>query len=258
MTGDPVADQADAVVGVLARALPAGTVVGAYLYGSAVAGGLRRDSDLDFFGVVNRRLTPAETRALSDGLIPISDRDSRPPSWRPIELTLAVHGEIRPWRYPPRVAFQYGEWLRGEFQRGDLAPWNDPNPDLAVLVTMVLASGVPRIGPPAGVLLAPVPPEDVSAMADELPSMLDDLESDTRNVLLTLARMWSTVTTGEVRTKDGAADWALIRLPEEHRQVLELARSSYLGKADDPAYDLRAVRSHAVLVVDQIRRASRR
>jgi hypothetical protein len=70
-------------------------------------------------------------------------------------------------------------------------------------------------------------------MLDELPSLLGDLEDDTRNVLLTLARMWSTLATGEIRSKDAAVDWALPLLPDAHRELLELARDAYLGTAAD-------------------------
>ena len=43
-------------------------------------------------------------------------------------------------------------------------------------------------------------------MLDGVPSLMADLADDTRNVLLTLARIWTTVATGEIRSKDEAAD----------------------------------------------------
>jgi len=246
---DPVTAQADAVLTVLDRALPAGALVGASLYGSAVSSGLRPDSDLDLFGVLSRRLTDGEKRVLVDGLVPLSWRCLRPATWRPVELTLVVQSEVRPWRYPPHFEFQYGEWLRGELVSGNLAPWPPVNPDVAVLLTMVLGSGRPLLGPPAADLLDPVPHDDlVRAMRDEVPSLLDDLDSDTRNVLLTLARIWTTVGTGGIRSKDAAADWVLARLPEGYRPMLELARNAYLGVADDRSYDRAAVK----VVVDAI------
>jgi hypothetical protein len=48
---------------------------------------------------------------------------------------------------------------------------------------------------------------------------------NTRNVVLTLPRIWSAVATDNVLSKDSAAAWALPRLPEEHRPVLERARA---------------------------------
>jgi predicted nucleotidyltransferase len=251
----PVTAQADALLAVLRGTLPSNVLVAACLYGSAVVGGLRPDSDIDVFGVVGRRLDAREKRDLVAGLLPISGRATRPPAWRPVELTLVVHGEVRPWHYPSRFDFQYGEWLREAFVGGDPAPWPDENPDVAVLVSMVRAGAIPLYGSAPRHLLDPVPRRDlVRAMTDEIPALLDDLESDTRNVLLTLARMWTTVATGEMRSKDGAADWALAQLPLAHQPVLELAREAYLGAVDDRHYDVRQVRSHADLVVGEIRR----
>ncbi len=233
--------------------------IGAYLYGSAVAGGLRPGSDVDVFVVSRRPTTREEKQHLVDGLVPISRKDARPPSWRPVELTIAVQSEVRPWHYPPQFDFQYGEWLRDEFDRGDLEPWPSANPDLAVLITMVLLNARPLLGPPAATLLDPVPRKDlVCAMVDEMDVLLADLASDTGNVILTLARIWSTIETGAIHSKDGAADWALARLPDEHRPVLVRARDIYLGREEERWDDLdAAVRAYADHVVGEIERLSR-
>ena len=88
------------------------SLLGTYLYGSAVEGGLRPDSDVDLFAVIERRLTVDERRRMIGALLPISGRATRRPGWRPIELTIVVDQDVRPWRYPPRLELQYGEWLR--------------------------------------------------------------------------------------------------------------------------------------------------
>ncbi len=226
------------------------SLLGVYLYGSAVDGGLRPESDVDLFGVIERPLDVDERRAIVDGLLPISGRSTRPPAWRPIELTLVVRDEVVPWRYPPRFDLQYGEWLRADFLAGDLEPWPPVNPDVAVLIAMVLGRSETLVGPPAHELLEPVPREHVvRAMTDELEPLLGDLESDTRNVLLTLARMWMTASTGEVSSKDVAAAWAAERLPAEHRPLMLRARSGYLGEVEDRWDDFRSVRS----VADELR-----
>jgi len=237
--GDPVAAQVDAALAALTDALPRDVVLGVYLYGSALAGGLRPDSDLDLFGVVARRLTDAERLTLVATLVPISWRAKRPAGWRPLELTLVVADEIRPWHYPPRIDFQYGEWLREELRNGAGAPPVGPHPDVALQVRMVVDGSRTLVGPPATELLEAPPHADVvRAMLDELPSLLADLEPDTRNVLLTLARIWTTVATSELRSKDAAADWAIERLAEAHRATLARARDGYLHGGEetwDPA-----------------------
>ena len=250
-----VDDQVQASVDVIGRALESGTTLGVFLYGSAIAGGLRPDSDLDLFVVTDRRLAQDEKRRLIDGLLPISGRETRASSWRPIELTVVAQREVRPWRYPPRWELQYGEWLRPEFLAGELEPWPSVNPDLAVLIAMVLGSGRSLVGPPPSELLDPVPRDDlVRAMVDELPQLLGDLESDTRNVLLTLARIWTTVATGAIRSKDAAADWALAQLPAEDRPLLARARDLYLDGGDGEWDDMDAVKSHADFIVREVQR----
>ena len=223
-------DQVDAVVAVVRSVVEEPALLGVSLTGSAVEDGLRPDSDLDFLAIAARPLSADERRRLTAGLLPISGQESRPASWRPVELTVVAIGDVRPWRYPPRIQLQYGEWLRDEFLAGVEEPWRNPHPDLAILVTAARERARPLIGPSPSLLLDPVPRADVvRATLGELPSLREDLDRDTRNVLLTLARMWATVTSGTILSKDAAASWALERLPAPHHAVMAMARDLYSG-----------------------------
>jgi streptomycin 3"-adenylyltransferase len=64
-------------------------------------------------------------------------------------------------------------------------------------------------------------------MTDEMPLLLDDISTDTANVLLTLARVWFTLATGDFASKDEAADWAIERLAPGEAAALERARDTY-------------------------------
>ncbi|MFF5359777.1 aminoglycoside adenylyltransferase family protein [Streptomyces scabiei] len=200
-------------------------VIGAYLHGSSVLGGLRPASDVDVLVVSRRRMDEQGRRALLGGLLRISGPRSKA---RPVELTVVVQSEVRPWRYPPTGDFLYGEWLRAEYEAGEV-PQPEPMPDLALLIAMVLSGDHPLTGPRPAEVLDPVPQADlVRASVAGIPSLLDDLDSDTRNVLLTFARIWTTLATGQIKPKDAAADWALAQLPPEHRPALAHARQLYL------------------------------
>jgi len=247
-------EQLDRVLG-LVRAVLGPDAVGAYLFGSAVLGGLRPESDLDVLVVSRRSTTREEKQRLADRLLAVSGRDTPQGRWRRVELTIVVESEIRPWRYPPRFDFQYGDWLRNEFQSGNVEPWpTTTNPDLASLITMVLLANTAVLGPPPAEIFDPVPRDDlISAIVGDVDALLADLESDTRNVVLTLARIWSTVVTGTFRSKDAAAEWALARLPREHRAVLARARAIYLGDEEERWIDIEErVRPHADYVVAEI------
>ena len=205
-----------------------------------------------------RRTTEDERAGLIRGLLPLSGTRAASGPARSLELTVVARPDVVPWRYPPRMDFQYGDWLRGEFERGDLAPWEASNPDLAVLLTTASQHHRTLFGPPPRQLLGPVPSSDLRrSMVDGLPGLIGDLDGDEANVLLTLARIWVTLETGEIVAKDAAADWALARLPDGNRRALERARAVYLGEASDTWDDLRPrVTRDAEVVMAAIERLS--
>ena len=233
-------------------------LIGAYLHGSAVLGGLRPTSDVDILAVIDRSTTEAERRTLVDRLLEISGRRARRGPGRPIELTILVQSDVRPWRFPPRVEFLYGEWLRGDYE-GGFVPEPGPMADLGPEIALTLAGNLALAGPPPAEVLDPLPEADLRrSITAGVPSLLDDLDSDTRNVLLTLARIWATLATREIGSKDQAAAWALERLPEPDRGSLNLAREMYLEgwDRDDWGSDLAAARETATHLVGEIRRAN--
>lgn len=106
-----------------------------------------------------------------------------------------------------------------------------------------------------------MPPSDlITASLAGIPELLADLPGDTRNVMLTLARVWTTLATGAIRSKDAAADWVLPRLPAHLRPALEHAKRLYLTTtyADETwSDDLRAqVRPYVDEVLAQLHRLS--
>ena len=218
-------DQPREIVRLVERVL-GDRVIGAYLHGSAVHGGLKPASDLDVLVVATERMSDESRRALVEGLFEISGAAV---GLRPVELTVVAHDDIRPWRYPPVGDFLYGEWMRDDFADGG-APMPEPMPDLALVLAVTLAGDHALAGPPPAEVLDPVPAADVArASLAGIPGLLDDLPGDTRNVVLTLARIWTTLDTGEILAKDAAADWALARLSPRGRPVLAYARNLYLN-----------------------------
>ncbi|WP_435877138.1 aminoglycoside adenylyltransferase family protein [Streptomyces acidicola] len=243
----PPVTQLDDVLHLVRRVL-GDDLTGAYLHGSAVLDGLRPSSDLDVLVVTSRRTTEDERRSLTAGLMRLSGPQAVNGPARPVELTVVARDDISPWRYPPRCEFLYGEWLREDFERG-VVPGPVVTPDLAPVITMTLNGDTALLGPPTAEVLAPVPHEDLRrAIVAGVPDLLADLESDTRNVLLTLARIWTTLATGTIKSKDAAAAWALGLLPPEHRPALALARAAYRDEQPDDWHALmpraRALAAH--------------
>lgn len=131
--------------------------------------------------------------------------------------------------------FQYGEWLRSSFEMGNFEPWSDrAMPDLALIITQVLLKSHTLMGESPKQLLDPVPYSDfINAMLHDLDRLSAELEQDTRNVLLTYARIWSTLETNEIRSKPIAADWVIDRLPKMYQPVMNRAKHICIGLEDE-------------------------
>lgn len=219
---------------VLERNLGA-TLEAIHVFGSAVDGGLKPRSDIDLMVTVSAPLAASARSSLMRDLLSASGKPGTDDSRRPLEVTVVVRDEVVPWRYPPLRELQFGEWLREELQAGIIQAAILDH-DLAILLTQVRQHSVRLVGPLAPDLFDAVPQADLSrSLLDTIAQWhkASDWHGDERNVVLALARIWFSAFTGGIASKDAAADWALARLPDEHRPVLENARAAYLGRAED-------------------------
>jgi streptomycin 3"-adenylyltransferase len=237
----------------------AGTLQAIHLFGSAVDGGLKPHSDIDLMVTVGAPLAASVRQALMMDLLSVSGSPGAGAAWRPLEVTLVVRGEVVPWRYPPLRELQFGEWLREELQAGIVEPAM-PDHDLAILLGKLRQHSICLLGPPAAELFDPVPHADFTrSLLDTVAQWNDppDWQGDECNVVLALARIWFSASTGEIAPKDAAAAWALERLPDEHRPVLASAHAAYLGRAPDnladrPTQVAAFVRYTKALIVDMV------
>ncbi len=247
-----ISQQVNSIIA-LGRAVFADSLVAVYLHGSAVHGGLRPHSDLDFLVIVNRPIVHASRTQLAAGLMEISSVPGELGHGYPIELIVFLQDELERSDYPVRCEFMYGEWLRESI--GQDAPYGDlADPELTLILAQARQAAVPLTGPGLSHFVPEVSAGDVRrAIGDALPPLLDTLEGDERNVLLTLARMWRTLITDEFIPKDEAARWAAARLPEEQAAVLRDCGDIYLGlRADDLRDRMREVRSSVNVLCQRI------
>lgn len=217
-------------------------LLGVYLYGSSILGGLQKYSDIDLFVVSNRATIHKEKTKLVTDLLQISGIYMQSKKL-PIKITIVEKSKINPWHYPPKFDFQYGDWLRKEFESGNIEPWpTNEMPDLALLVTQVLLASKTLAGINPEQALCKVPYKDfIIATTDALSNLMSEVDSDTRNVLLTLARSWSTIKTDAIRSKPAAANWAINCLPEKYIHVMKRAKSICTGETEEYWDDIQAL-----------------
>lgn len=212
------------------RGLLSDTLLALYLHGSAVSAGLRPHSDIDLLAIIDGPMTDAQRRSLLSALLEISGHYPAPPNGpRCIELIVFQKTNLTLLGAAPRAEFIYGEWLRNAFESGEL-PQPVTDPDLVLVLAQAAKISVPLLGPDAKELLPEISSEQIgSAMRATLLALLNALVGDERNVLLTLARIWRTATTGDFVSKDAAAVWAAARMPTQEASMLTTAHDEYLG-----------------------------
>ena len=205
-----------------------------YLHGSAVAGGLRPQSDLDILAIVDAPLSDEQRQDLIAALLSISaPHPATPDGPRCIELVVCRLADLQRNEHPAKVEFIYGEWLRDAFREGYLSD-AAADPEYTLLLAQARQQAQLLWGRD---VLADVPVTPIEhirqAMRDGVEPLYEGLRGDERNVLLTLARMWRTGVHGDFVTKEQAAEWAIPRLPAELAKTLEYARLAYIGEVLD-------------------------
>lgn len=252
-TGLPesIADQVFDALSVLESRLGE-TIQAIHLFGSAVDGGLKPFSDIDLLITVSAPLGESTRAALMSDLLSVSVFPGTDAGRRALEVTVLTQQDVVPWRYPARRQLQFGEWLRDDIKAGIFEPAM-ADPDLAILLTQVRRHGVALYGPAAQDLFDEIPVIDVRRSLLATVSLWNtetDWEGDERNIVLALVRIWYTAVTGDIASKDAAADWALQRLPSEHKPIVIAARDTYLGLG---AVDLAAYPQERAALLDYIR-----
>ena len=219
--------QIDNVLIELIRLFPE-DLLGVYLYGSYVKGGLKKDSDVDFLVIINRDMTKEEKRILISKIMPISKEIGEDTSLKYIELTVLNYHENENWSYPPIEEFIYGEWLREDYLNYFI-PEKNNNIDLTILLYQAKLSSISIYGENnINNLIPDVPFIDLQkAIKESSKELIKDFYGDETNVILTLCRMIVTYETGKFYSKDLAGSMIIENLSIEENNLISLAISSY-------------------------------
>ena len=118
----------------LLRRVLGDALLGAYLHGSAVSGGLRPQSDIDLLAVVDAALAASQRKALLMDLLRLSGRHpAAAGAPRCLEVMVFCKADLAGGDYPAQAEFLYGEWLRSAFEAGEIPiPERDPEYSLII------------------------------------------------------------------------------------------------------------------------------
>lgn len=207
-------------------------ILGIYLYGSATIGNLQPDSDIDILVITNCEMTISVRENLTQQLLAVSGQVGCVEK-RALEVTVINRNDIIPFQFPPKCEYMYGEWLREEMEAGN-SPQSCYDPDITILLWQAKQYSITLRGIDSKELIPNISFHEIEkAIESSLPSLISSSKGDERNVLLTLSRMWFTLETKKVATKDIAAEWVLPQLPTDFLPLLKMAKEAYLGNVHD-------------------------
>ena len=234
----------------IAETILQGQILGIYLYGSATMNGLRPDSDIDILIITKQELSNSIRADLTKQLLKISGSVGCIEK-RPLEVTIINQSDIVPMQFPPKCQYMYGEWLRGEMEAGEY-PQACNDPDIMILLWQARKNSITLKGAESKELIPAIPFHEIKkAIRFSLPGLISSFKGDERNVLLTLSRMWFTLVTEEITTKDVAAKWVILKLPERFPPLLTTAKEAYLGNLSD---EWETVEKEAMALVEYMKK----
>jgi streptomycin 3"-adenylyltransferase len=219
--------QLDRIVAGLRRTL-GDRLVGVYLHGSLVLGCFNpARSDVDLLTVTRDRL-PADERAIVLDLLRNESGSYDRPGWpRPLELSMLALDELRPWRYPTPYDLHYSS-----SNPAGVGPGEDH--DLAAHVWILNRRGRVLDGLPIADVFPDVPDADyVDSLQRDFAFSRDEGHEWAGYATLSMTRVWAARETRDVHSKESGAHWALERLPDDLRPLVQQALESYQGDGRD-------------------------
>lgn len=210
------------------------SVLAIHLYGSALEGGLKPCSDIDLFVTVKSAIDDALRRKLMEAFLHCSAYPGTKTDMRALEVTVVNYYDVVPWRYPARRELQFGEWLREDILKGVFEPAQE-DIDLTILLRKLSLASIPLIGKVASEIFEPIPEHDFKQALYSTLSLWQsesDWQGDERNIILTIARIWYSIQTGQIVSKEEAATWLIERIPLIYKPLVIQAKQNYL--ATDP------------------------
>lgn len=216
----------------VARACLSDALVGVYLHGSLALGCFNPlTSDLDLLVVVDRPLTAAERRRLTEQFLHLSLAP------HPIEISLVRLDTLRAWRPPAPFEFHYSEGWRERAEAALRAEaftlWSDPaqtDEDLAAHLTVTRRRGRCLTGRPIAEVFPSVPATDyAAALLADLAWAKPQRAQFPVYAVLNACRTCAFWRDGEVLSKAEGGAWALGALPAEFQPLIRAALEAYAG-----------------------------
>lgn len=234
-----------------------GNIKGFYLHGSLAMGGFNpKTSDIDILAVTCTPLTEQNKRRLAECLLHYSANPY------PFEISFLNESQLQNWSHPSPFDFHYGESWRDRYAaelaegKADFSegfPGTDA--DLAAHAMMTYHRGICLTGKPVRDIIPEIPVEHyiASIMAD-----FEDCKSYIYEkpvyCVLNLIRVFWYLKEGQISSKQEAAGWGRIHLPETYKQTIEKAGRSYESSPENIVFAQDELTAFKDYIADEVNR----
>jgi streptomycin 3"-adenylyltransferase len=206
-------------------------LAGIYIHGSLALHSFNpASSDIDVIVLVNDKIDLDTRYELIKELLRISLNPS------PIEISFITRAAIEPWQHPTPFELHSSEYWRARYEErvaaGDKTFWAETptDSDLACHLTLVRRYGIRIYGLPIDEAIPIVPEADFrSSILSDIGYSVNALHSNPVYGILTLCRVLSYLETREILSKREAGLWALRRIPDTLRYIVNNAVEAYDG-----------------------------
>jgi len=210
-------------------------LIGTYIHGSLSLNSFNpKSSDIDLIVLLNDKIDLETRFSLVKELLRISTNPS------PIEISFITKAAIFPWQHPTPFELHSSEYWRAKYEErvaaGDMEFWSETpiDSDIACHLTLIRKNGLCIYGQPIADVFPEIPEADFrSSILNGLDYAASALMSNPVYGILTLCRVLSYLELKEILSKREAGQWALAKIPNHLRYIVESAVEVYEGSRDE-------------------------
>lgn len=210
-------------------------LIGTYIHGSLALHSFNPQcSDIDIIVLLKDKLDLDTRFTLVKELLRISKNPS------PIEISFLTSSAIDPWQHPTPFELHSSEYWRTKYEErvaaDDRSFWSGTptDSDLACHLTLIKKYGICLYGQPIMDVFPEVPEADFrSSILNGVDYGASALMSNPVYGILTLCRIYSYLELNDILTKREAGLWALAKIPDHLKYIVESAVEVYEGSRNE-------------------------
>jgi predicted nucleotidyltransferase len=207
-----------------------GNLVGIYLHGSLAMGCFNRGtSDIDLLVVVNDPLEVKTKKDIIHSTFEIAKMTGIPD--KGLEFSVILRTYLEKFVFPTPYELHYSKSWHKSYEDGKIDyTKTEKDPDLAAHITVTLNRGVTLFGKRIADIFHPIPEKYyVTSIMYDIQEGKKDILKDPGYYIFSLCRVLYYLEEKVVSSKTEAAKWALTKVPDRFKHVIENASLLYKG-----------------------------